>query len=295
MQKESIRIEKLHQTEHFYACEDVQKQVWGMADISVVPAHLLITAQKNGGLVLGAFNAVGEMVGFLFGFLGTREPDREGEGTARRLKHCSHMTGIVPQYQGKGIGYLLKLRQREHSLSQGLDLATWTYDPLESQNANLNVCKLGVVCRTYLRDIYGEMTSAAHVGVASDRLEIEWWVASQRVAERIRKGGEKLNLDEVLEKGGKQINTTTAGPDGLLRPTECDLSDTADTILVEIPASFQSIKPLDMSLASDWRAHTGEIFEHYFASGYVVAEFITELRQGSRHSYYVLKRDFVVS
>lgn len=295
MREERILVESLHKTEHFYACMEIQKRVWGMADDLVVPAHLLITAQESGGLVLGAFNEEGEMVGFLFGFLGTREPASQGQGVAQRLKHCSHMLGVVPEYQTKRIGYLLKLRQREHALSQGLDLVTWTYDPLESVNANLNLCKLGVVCNTYLRSIYGEMSSALHVGVASDRFQVEWWVASKRVAERIEKGGEKLSLDEVLENGGKRVNVTTVGPDGFLRPSVCDLSAAAGDAVVEVPADFQSIKAADISLAAEWRMHAREIFEHYFAAGYVAAEFISEVRERSRHSFYVLKRGFVVS
>jgi len=166
---------------------------------------------------------------------------------------------------------------------------------LESVNANLNLCKLGVVCNTYLRSIYGEMTSALHVGVASDRFQVEWWVASGRVAERIQKGGEKLSLDEILEKGAKRVNVTTVGPDDLLRPCVCDLSAAAGDAVVEVPADFQSIKAADISLAAEWRMHTREIFEHYFAAGYVAAEFISEVREGSRHSFYVLKRGFEVS
>jgi len=289
----NVSVESLHETEHFYACEEVQKKVWGMDDISVVPAHLLLTAQKNGGLVLGAFNKEGEMVGYLFGFLGTRESTSEDQDAAQRLKHCSHMLGVLPEYQTKGIGYLLKLRQREHALSQGLDLVTWTYDPLESANANLNVCKLGVVCDTYLRNIYGEMRAALHVGLASDRFQVDWWVASKRVAERIKKGGEKLSLDEALDRGGKHVNVTTLGPDGLLRPSAHDLSIAAQDVLVEVPAEIQSIKAADTSLAAEWRIHTREIFERYFAAGYVMAEFISELREGLRHSYYVLKPSFV--
>ncbi len=295
MREERILVESLHKTEHFYACEEVQKKAWGMDDISVVPTHLLLTAQESGGLVLGAFNEEGEMVGFLFGFLGTREPASEGQAVAERLKHCSHMMGVVPEYQTKGIGHLLKLRQREHALSQGLDLVTWTYDPLQSVNANLNLCKLGVVCNRYLRDIYGELTDGLNIGLATDRFQVEWWVASKRVAERIEKGGEKLNLDEVLEKGGKRVNVTTVGPHGLLRPSVCDLSAAAGDAVVEVPADFQSIKAADISLAAEWRMHTREIFEHYFAAGYVAAEFISEVREGSRHSFYVLKRGFEVS
>ncbi len=295
MEEDRISIEILHEIRHFYACEEVQKMVWGMDDISVVPAHLLVTAQKSGGLVLGAFNAQRDMVGFLFGFLGTLESTPGDQGAALRLKHCSHMLGVLPEYQTKGIGYLLKLRQREHALAQGLDLVTWTYDPLESANANLNVCKLGVVCDTYLSDVYGEMTSALHVGLPTDRFHVEWWIASQRVTERIKKGGEKLSLDEALEKGAKSANLTTRSADGLLLPHVHDLSITAEHVLVEVPADIQSIKAADISLATEWRMQTREIFRHYFSVGYAMVEFISELREGQRRSYYVMKQGFAIS
>jgi len=292
--EERITVERVTEVQHFHACEEVQKRAWGMDDILVVPMHLLITAQKNGGLVLGAFNEEGEMVGFLFGFLGVRQALPSDERVAARLKHCSHMMGIVPEYQAKGIGYQLKLKQGEHVYSQGLDLVTWTYDPLESLNANLNVCKLGVVCDTYLCDTYGEMTTVLHVGLPSDRFQVEWWITSKRVEERIEKGGVKLRLNEVLDRGAKQVTVATVGPDGFLRPSVYDLSTTSEDVVVEVPASFQSIKSADMSLATEWRQHTREIFTHYFDAGYTMTEFISEIREGQRHSYYVLHRDFAI-
>jgi predicted GNAT superfamily acetyltransferase len=295
MVEEDIVIEYLHETQDFYACIDIQKRVWRKDDILVVPPHLLITAQENGGLVLGAFNEKREMVGFVFGFLGAREPDSEDQAAAQRLKHCSHMMGVLPEYQAKGIGYLLKLGQLKHALSQGLDLVTWTFDPLESANANLNVCKLGVICDTYLCDIYGALADGRNVGLPSDRFEIEWWVTSERVVDRIEKGGEKLGLDEVLGRGARQVNVTTVGADGLLRPSVYNLSIAAEDVVVEIPADLQGIKAADMALAAEWRMHTREIFEHYFDAGYVMTEFISEVKEGSRHSYYVLKKGFVVS
>jgi predicted GNAT superfamily acetyltransferase len=295
MAEEGIFIEYLHETQDFYCCIDIQKRVWRKDDILVVPPHLLITAQKNGGLVLGAFNEQREMVGFVFGFLGTREPASEGQAADQRLKHCSHMMGVLPEYQAKGIGYLLKLGQLEHALSQGLDLVTWTFDPLESANANLNVRKLGVISDTYLCDIYGTLADRRNVGLPSDRFEIEWWITSERVVKRLEKGGEKPSLDEVLKAGARQVNVTTVGSDGLLRPSVYGLSTTAEDVVIEIPADFQGIKAIDMSLAMEWRMHTRELFEHCFDAGYVMTEFISEVTEGLRHSYYVLKKGFVVS
>ena len=69
----------------------------------------------------------------------------------------------------------------------------------------------------------------------------------------------------------------------------------AEDVVIEIPANFQSIRAADMSLASEWRMHTRELFEHYFEAGYVMTEFISEVLEGTRHSYYVLKKGFMVS
>ena len=44
----------------------------------------------------------------------------------------------------------------------------------------------------------------------------------------------------------------------------------------------------------DWRAQTRELFEGCFAAGYTVTEFISEVRDDLRRSYYVLQRDFEV-
>jgi len=126
MHKEDISIEKLTTAQQFHRCEELQGRVWGLSDTDIVPLHLLLTAQKSGGLVLGAFDEEGKMIGFLFGFLGARD------AAARQLKHCSHMLGVLEEWQGQGVGYRLKLAQREHALAQGLELVTWTYDPLKA-------------------------------------------------------------------------------------------------------------------------------------------------------------------
>ena len=118
-----MRIEKLTTIEHFHECESLQERVWDLEQTDIVPLHLLITIAKSGGLVLGAFDGAGRMVGFLLGFLGARD------GDVSCPKHCSHMMGVLAECRGRGVGYRLKLAQRDHALSQGLDLATWTDPP----------------------------------------------------------------------------------------------------------------------------------------------------------------------
>jgi predicted GNAT superfamily acetyltransferase len=279
-----ISIKVLKDIAQFHQCEELQRRVWGMEDLSVVPLHLLLTAQKNGGLVLGAFDEQGTMVGFVLGFLGMTD---QGQ-----VKHCSHMAGVLPEYQGQQIGYRLKLAQREHVLAQGLDLATWTYDPLEGSNASLNIGKLGVICRTYLLDVYGDTGIQLHLGLPTDRFEVEWWVRSQRVEERLESGPEKLTLEEALDMGAKRANRTELDGRGLLRSEMDDRALGAEAVLIEIPADFQAIKSADMGLARKWRLQTREIFLECFGAGYVATDFISEVQEGRRRNFYLLQRAF---
>ena len=138
--------------------------------LEVLPVHLMVAVPRNGGLLLGAFDG-DDLVGYVFGFPGIT--------AGGKLKHCSHMMGVAPGCQVRGIGYQLKLAQREHLLARGCDLVTWTYDPLASRNAYLNLAKLGVVCRTYLQDYYGPMTDGLNAGLPADRLQVDWWIGSE--------------------------------------------------------------------------------------------------------------------
>ena len=143
--------------EELQQAEQLQRIVWPGSDTDVIPSHLLITAAHNGGLVLGAF--LGDrLVGLLFGFAGL---SRVGSGW--RPKHCSHQMGIHPDFRNRGIGYALKCAQAQIVREQGLDLITWTYDPLLSANAHLNIARLGAICNTYLRDAYGPMRDGLNV------------------------------------------------------------------------------------------------------------------------------------
>ena len=288
MQTEAIRIDRLTTAADFHACEELQQRVWGSTDTDIVPLHLLITVQMSGGLVLGAFDEDGRMIGFLVGFLGARD------GDIRRPKHCSHMMGVLEEARGRGVGYRLKLAQREHALGQGLDLVTWTYDPLESLNAALNIGKLGAVCNTYVRDLYGPMTDDLNAGLSTDRFQVEWWIESGRVTRCIAGGRTRSSLAEALEGGGVLLNQATVGSDGLLRPSSNVLPPGGRRVLAEIPAQVQRIKATDIELAHRWRAHTREIFEACFAAGYTVADFVSEAQDALRRSYYVLERDFEV-
>jgi predicted GNAT superfamily acetyltransferase len=250
--------------------EALQRVVWPGNDIEVVPAHVLLTAQHNGGLVAGAWAGT-RLAGFVFGFLGFH-----GDGTARRLKHCSHQLGVHPDFRCAGVGFALKKYQREYVLRQGLDLITWTYDPLLARNAQLNIAKLGAVCTTYLPDLYGPLRDGLNIGLPSDRFQVDWWIASRRVADRIDRAAGDWNsrLTDPLASGAAWLNP--ASPDNDPQPPDLDFTApaVAPTVLLPIPADFLTLKAADPTLALHWRMGTRAAFRTLFQQGYAVTDFL---------------------
>jgi predicted GNAT superfamily acetyltransferase len=88
------------------------------------------------------------------------------------------MLGVMPGYRDRGVGRMLKLKQREDALSRGIDLIEWTFDPLELKNAFFNLERLGAIVRRYVENQYGTTTSPLHGGLPTDRCVAEWWLAS---------------------------------------------------------------------------------------------------------------------
>ncbi len=272
----NVVIRPLESMAEFRACEALQRRVWLLSDdLEVVPLHLLLTVHRNGGLVLGAFEGE-ELVGFLFGF--------PAYGHDGRPKHCSHMMGVDPGCQGAGIGYRLKLAQREFVLARGLDLVTWTYDPLESRNAYLNIHKLGGVCQTYIRDYYGPLDDGLNLGLPTDRFQVDWWIAGNRVAQHLSgQGGERPANSAPI------VNATGYTSGGLLTPGPLTLDADLPALQVETPADYQAIKAADPGLALDWRLAMRQVFETYLAAGYTVVDFFTRQTGRDRCSFYILR------
>jgi len=284
-------IEQMEQVEH------LQSIVWPGSETDVVPAHLLITAVHNGGFVVGAYPSGYDedlshlLVGFAFGFPGLyATPD------GPRLKHCSHILAVHPEYRGKGLGFRMKRAQWQLVRKQGIDRITWTYDPLLSRNAHLNITRLGAVCNTYRREVYGEMRDGLNVGLASDRFEVDWWVNSQRVNQRLSyKVRPRLNLEHFLAAEAKIINPSQVDENGwVVPPVINEIRDQPDPdsgkqniILVEIPADFLALKAANIELAREWRTVTRSLFEDLFESGYLATDFV-HLTGDIARSYYVL-------
>lgn len=273
-----ISCRRLETLDDYRACERLQRDAWGFEDpLDVVPQTQLVTAQKYGGLVIGAFDHEGRMLGFCYGFLG-----RDPRG---RLVHCSHMLAVVEEARNSGLGARLKWEQRREALAQGLDLMVWTFDPLESVNACLNFGKLGGVSDEYTVNLYGETTSRLHAGTATDRLTLKWFLRSGRVV--ARQAGQADAVAARLADGTLDAPWILEAEehDGVAWPGEPDLELDPPRMRLEIPASIQQIKRRDPGAAVAWRQTTRAALTTYLERGCFVRECLRERARPARTVY----------
>lgn len=265
-----ITIREINEPAEIRAVEELQKEAWGLPDLDVVPLTQLVAAKEAGGVLIGAFD--GEMlVGFVYGF-----PSFErGE-----LAHHSHMLAVKPAYRNYDLGRRLKLAQREHVIAQGIDLISWTYDPLQSLNAHFNFGKLGVLADRYFLNFYGEDAASFLHQTGTDRLWVSWLVSSERVKERI--SGISYLIPSNLGPPLVQVEA-----DDSSRRNDFAGGLAQDHAVIEIPSNIDAL-PRETGLR--WREDTRWAFTEALKAGYFVDAFVRETRGDKGIGKYILSR-----
>ncbi len=226
----NIRIREIDEPAEMRVVEELQKEVWGIPDIDVVPLTHLVAAKEVGGVLIGAFDG-DTLVGFVYGF-----PSFE----RGKLAHHSHMLAVKRAYRNFDLGRRLKLAQREQVRAQGIELITWTFDPLQSLNAHFNFNKLGVIADRYLPNFYGEDAASFLHQTGTDRLWVSWFVSRER---------------------GDPI----AGE---------------DQVVIEIPSNINALMQHSPETALKWRAETRRAFTEALKAGYIVTSFVRDQNVG---------------
>lgn len=277
MDTTSIHIADLSTIDDFRRVVALEHAIWGYTDAGdVVTVPVFIITMKRGAILLGAFDG-DDMVGFSWSIVGMKDG---------RATQWSHMTGVLPEYRG-GLGYRLKLAQRERALARGYDLIEWTFDPLQALNAHFNLKKLGAVVEEYAVNFYGESTSALHKGTPTDRLVAAWRIAEPHVARRVDQPQmESARSHEVAE--APLVNPTL--PEGAWRAaTKVDLDREDRRLWVEIPVGFTDMQQRDAALALRWRLQVRDVFQAYLGRGYRAVDFM--LRRDEGFGRYLLARN----
>jgi predicted GNAT superfamily acetyltransferase len=226
MDREQIR--PLTTVEEFSELVSMQREIWGLADSDVVPAHTFKAVSSfmgPNGMVLG-YLLDGQLVGYALTF-----------PTSNPEEALCDMLGVSRIYQGQGIGYKLALALRATLLQSEVNTISWTFDPLESTNANLYLAKLGGIVTRHFKDFYGVVTSQLHSGLPTDRFKVEWKIRSKRVEERIQR---RVNGHDDFKE-----------------------TDRTDIKQVEVPLNIQDLRSSNMKAALEWRMKTRTQFDDF--------------------------------
>jgi predicted GNAT superfamily acetyltransferase len=234
---EGVVVRALEAVEEMSIGVRLQEAVWGYSAVDTVPEQMFVVAKESGGQVLAAFQGE-QAVGFALAFAGIHH--------GSPYLH-SHMVGILPEFQNRGVGRLLKLAQREDALARNIELIEWTFDPLQLRNAHFNLVRLGAVVRRCIPNCYGRTSSPLHAGLPTDRLVAEWWVGSKRVEEAV---------------GNKRAVVKS-------------------TARISLPANIREICANDVSRAEEIQARMREQLEEQFAAGRAAVGFEFDESQGS--------------
>ncbi len=253
----NVRIKRASSIEDYRDTEKVQLQAWGMREAELVPLHILRPINEKGGLVLNAYDDTGRAVGTTIGFFGNHK---------RKLIFYSHMTGVIPEFQGRGVGRALKLKQRQFAMARGLDLICWTYDPMQSQNNWFNLSKLGAISRIYYLNYYGEMPDRLNRGLATDRFLAEWWIRSPRVRTALA-SRRKLEQHEAVSESA--ILNPTLIENEMRVPSGKTFKPTSRVAFIEIPSSYDRLREVNSAILQKWRKDTRKLYTSCFRLGYV--------------------------
>ena len=241
-------IRELKSTADLKAVEEMQRIVWGSADLDILSPLSLRASIETGALLLGAFDGP-TMAGFLYAFPGYHDG---------QIELHSDMTGLRPEYRDRGLGYRLKLAQREWALERGIPIVTWTFDPLRSRNAYFNFRKLGAISSSYRVNFYGEDSTSFLHRNATDRLWVTWELDSARVRDRL--GGLKpppIDAPAVVSIGPEE------------EPVHHPVGMDSGQVSIHIPLDPDK---LETALAVQWREVTRATFQEWIGAGFTVTD-----------------------
>jgi predicted GNAT superfamily acetyltransferase len=255
-----VVVRELHRMDQLKAAQRLFEAVWRPAEGQPPPVtgELLRALAHAGCYVAGAYDGT-RMVGASAGFF-TAPPDP--------ALH-SHITGVAPEGQHRGIGFALKVHQRAWALARGVPAIVWTFDPLVARNAWFNLAKLGAMPTGYLEDFYGLMTDAINTGMTSDRLLLSWGLADPAVAAAC--AGRPRQPDPPAAAAAEPALTVGPGLEPVAHHTG------APRVTVGVPPDTEALDP---GRRQAWRAAVREALGGRLAAGAAVTGF---LRQPDRY------------
>jgi predicted GNAT superfamily acetyltransferase len=262
-----VVISELHDLPDLRELEALFTAVWEGTEPPVNIENLRALAH-SGNYVAGA-RLGNRIVGGLVAWFGRRP--------AQDFHMHSHILGVLPDTQVRGLGFELKQHQRRWCLERGVKVVEWTTDPLVSRNVYFNLCKLGAQAPEYLVDFYGVMADGINVGEESDRLLIRWHLDSEQAEVAAAGNATEPDVDQLVSGGGEVA--LSVGPVG--GPVEN--SSSARVLLCQVPEDIVAMRRIDSALARSWRLALRRALGASLAEGYRVTG-------ATRSGWYVVER-----
>lgn len=264
----SVEIRELVDLDDVRNVSNLFAVVWGRAAEPPLDADFLKALAHSGNYVSGAF-LDDRLVGGLVGWLG---------GDPRHELHMhSHILGVLPDIEARGVGFELKQHQRRWCLERGVRMMEWTTDPLVRRNAYFNLTKLGAEAPRYLVNFYGEMKDGLNAGEESDRLLIRWSLDSERATSAAAGRSLELDAEKIREWGRHSI--VAVGPSGEPLVT----GSSARVLVCQVPEDIVAVRHSDPRLARAWREAVRDALGGALSSGYAIAG-------ATRSGWYVLEK-----
>ena len=256
----AITIRSVETRAEYAACVELQRETWGRSFSDIVPVSMMGIAVKMGGICLGAFDAGGEMLGFVFGVTGPRD----GE-----IAHWSHMLAVRGEARNAGIGRQLKMAQRAALAERGVDTLYWTFDPLVARNAHFNLNRVGATIAEFVPDMYGASDSDLH-RLGTDRFIARWSLSG---------GTGVIRSPSSQDLGSGYPCMGKPGCNGRL-------PSGADMIEVPVPRDIDQVVADAFDEALAWRRANGAALSRLFSEGYDIVGF----RVGEEHGRYLMAK-----
>ena len=263
----SSEIRELRDLKDLDQLAELLGTIWGRSGEPPISTDTLKALAVSGNYVSGAF-ADGGLIGGLVGWLGGTPPGQ--------LHLHSHILGVLPGSERRGLGFDLKQHQRRWCLAREIKVMEWTTDPLVRRNVYFNLTKLGAEAPDYFVNFYGQMRDGLNAGEESDRLLIRWRLDSDRAVAAA--AGELREPDAERLRAWSGGTILSVGPEG--EPVMYESS--ARVLLCELPEDIVGLRRSQPALARAWRVALRDAVVRAMAAGYAITG-------ATRAGWYVLE------
>lgn len=262
-----VEVVEVDEVDVLRALSELFATVWSTPDNPPLRPDLLRALSHAGNYVAGAFSG-DRLVGGSVGFFDRRRG---------ALGLHSHVTAVLPDALGRSVGFALKQHQRAWALARGVEVVTWTFDPLVRRNAYFNLTKLGAEIAAYHADFYGPLADGINAGDPTDRCEVTWPLAALRAVEAAEGRPSEPAAEALLARGAAVLLREDA--EGRPAPENQE----ADVLLCRVPADIVALRASDPALAREWRLAVRERLGGALGAGWRATGM-------TRSGWYVLSR-----